>query len=248
MLGGKDANGNLAAVSRSPLPREGTPDVVRPSGGVPGSLTTATTVDDAIYAKAMSHPLRARIMAQLAERAASPVELGRKLQAPLGVVAYHVRRLYHVGLLELVEERAVRGSIEHHYRARRVTVGSDDGWTTSAAAGQDAIRRGLQELSDSVRSAVESGGFDHAQTGLARTRLRVDHQGWEQVTCACSRLAKTLEQIERSAAVRIAADPAAHIIDAETVSILCEATRPALADRHRATAATSATPNHVFFP
>jgi DNA-binding transcriptional ArsR family regulator len=67
--------------------------------------------------KALSHPLRARILDVLREREASPRELAEELDAPLGVTAYHVRRLADLGLIALVRETHRRGSIEHHYLA-----------------------------------------------------------------------------------------------------------------------------------
>jgi DNA invertase Pin-like site-specific DNA recombinase len=45
------------------------------------------------YVKAMSHPLRVRILAMLDERIASPTELAGWLHASLGTVAFHVRTL-----------------------------------------------------------------------------------------------------------------------------------------------------------
>ena len=52
-----------------------------------------TSIDDPRYVKAMSHPLRVRILALLDERIASPVELAGWLDATLGTSAYHVRTL-----------------------------------------------------------------------------------------------------------------------------------------------------------
>ena len=75
------------------------------------------SVDDPRYVKAMSHPLRVRILAMLDERKASPNQLSGWLGATLGTVAYHVRTLQEYGLVELVDETRVRGAVEHHYRS-----------------------------------------------------------------------------------------------------------------------------------
>src|SRR5919112_6130 len=58
-------------------------------------------IDDPRYVKAMSHPLRVRILAMLDERKASPHQLAGWLSASLGTVAYHVRTLEQLGLAEL---------------------------------------------------------------------------------------------------------------------------------------------------
>jgi DNA-binding transcriptional ArsR family regulator len=62
------------------------------------------------FFKALAHPLRIRILAMLADHSASPVQLSSKLDATLGTVAYHVRTLHSLGLVELVDTRQRRGA------------------------------------------------------------------------------------------------------------------------------------------
>lgn len=73
-------------------------------------MATISSIDDPRYVKAVSHPVRARILAMLRERQASPNELATWLGAGLGSVSYHVRTLNQLGLIELVDEQRVRGS------------------------------------------------------------------------------------------------------------------------------------------
>src|SRR3954467_13553152 len=61
---------------------------------------------EARIAKALAHPLRARILQRLGERVASPGDLAAELGAPLGVVSYHVRMLRDYDCVELVDNRA----------------------------------------------------------------------------------------------------------------------------------------------
>ena len=70
-----------------------------------------TNIDDPRYVKALSHPLRVRILAMLQERTASPSQLSEWLGATLGTTAYHVRSLHQLGLIELADETRVRGAI-----------------------------------------------------------------------------------------------------------------------------------------
>src|SRR4051794_37828743 len=67
--------------------------------------------------KVFAHPLRVRILAILEQRVASPSEIAGELDASLGVVSYHVRRLEALGLIKLVRTTPRRGAVEHHYRA-----------------------------------------------------------------------------------------------------------------------------------
>ena len=51
------------------------------------------SINDPRYVKAMSHPIRVRLMAILDERTATPNELSKLVGATLGTTAYHVRTL-----------------------------------------------------------------------------------------------------------------------------------------------------------
>src|SRR3954451_15008353 len=79
----------------------------RPAGGT----------SEARVAKALAHPLRARILQRLGERVASPADLAAELGAPLGVVSYHVRMLSNYDCVELVRTEPRRGALQHFYRA-----------------------------------------------------------------------------------------------------------------------------------
>jgi len=49
-------------------------------------------------------------------RTLSPKDLSLELQAPLSTVNYHVTELRRSNLVKVVDERQVRGAIEHFYR------------------------------------------------------------------------------------------------------------------------------------
>lgn len=71
-------------------------------------------------ARANTHPLRVAIMEALnidEGRTLSPKDLSLELQAPLSTVNYHITALKRSGLVEIVDERQVRGAIEHFYQA-----------------------------------------------------------------------------------------------------------------------------------
>jgi DNA-binding transcriptional ArsR family regulator len=72
-----------------------------------------------LLARANTHPLRISILEALEldeGRCLSPNDLSYELQVPLSNVNYHVTELFNAGLLELVDERPVRGATEHFYR------------------------------------------------------------------------------------------------------------------------------------
>ena len=167
-----------------------------------------TTIDDPRYVKAMSHPLRVRILALLDERTASPVELAGWLDATLGTVSYHVRTLHRMGLIELVRQTRVRGAVEHHYRSTARPRVSDEAWAAAPPiAKQAAVSASLQTIDAYARAASAAGGFDHANTHLTRTALQLDARGFSELSRACHRLLAQLERIEEAARERMQRNP-----------------------------------------
>ncbi|HEX6601302.1 MAG TPA: helix-turn-helix domain-containing protein [Solirubrobacterales bacterium] len=74
--------------------------------------------DDHDLLLALRHPLRRRILRELADgEATSPRELSDTLQEPLSNVSYHVRVLAERAVITLVGTRPTRGSVQHFYRS-----------------------------------------------------------------------------------------------------------------------------------
>ena len=186
-----------------------------------------TNIDDPRYVKAMSHPLRVRILALLDERSASPVELSAWLGATLGTTAYHVRTLERLGLIELVAESRVRGAVEHHYRSRERPSVSDEAWAAAPAiAKQAAVSASLETIDAYAKAASEAGGFDDSDAHLTRAALQLDARGFEDVSRACLRILAQLDRIEEAATERIAVNPhTGETKDVALVMMLFEAAR-----------------------
>lgn len=184
-------------------------------------------IDDPRFVKALSHPMRVRILALLQERTATPRELAQWLDATLGTVSYHVRALHQLGLLELVRTTQVRGAIAHHYRARERPRVSDEAWAAATPiAKQAAVGATLQTVDDYARASAAAGGFDRAGAQIARSSLRLDAKGWKQAAKAAEKLLAELARIEGGAAKRLANDPhAATASDATVVMMLFGAVR-----------------------
>jgi DNA-binding transcriptional ArsR family regulator len=193
----------------------------------PGPLKKITTLDDPRYVKALSHPLRVRILAILEERTASPVQLAEQLDASLGVVSYHVRTLERLGLIKLVRTNPVRGAVEHHYRANPRPTISDDGWDAAPPVAKQAyLSSFLQQVGAYTSAAAAAGGFDRADAHFTRTVAKLDAKGWAQLARACEQLLAKIDTLEAESAKRIAKDPHAEgIVDAGLVMMLFEAAR-----------------------
>src|SRR5919199_157585 len=167
-----------------------------------------TNIDDPRYVKALSHPLRVRILAMLQERTASPSELSEWLGATLGTTAYHVRALHKLGLIELADETRVRGAIEHHYRAGIRPMISEEAWAQAPPiAKQAAIGSSLQMIDQYATKSAAQGGFDRAEAHLSRTSIEIDAKGWEQLNKAALKFVEQVEKIEAASKERQAKKP-----------------------------------------
>jgi DNA-binding transcriptional ArsR family regulator len=165
-----------------------------------------TDIDDPRYAKALAHPLRIRILAMLADRSASPVQLSAELDATLGTVAYHVRTLHNLGLVELVDTRQRRGATEHYYRAREHPRFPDDAWAGLApVAKQRMLSAMLQEIGQYVTSSAAAGGFDRGDAHMTRRSLRLDDRAFEELAEATRTWLGEAAKIESAAAKRLGA-------------------------------------------
>ena len=189
-------------------------------------MKPVTSIQDPRYVKAMSHPLRVRILALLDERTASPVELAEVLEASLGTVSYHVRTLHQLGLIDLVDETRVRGAVEHHYRSRARPKVTDEAWAQAPPiAKQAAVGSSLQMIDEYARASAAAGGFDHSDAALIRLSMRLDEKGWRQLSRACNKLFEQAQRIEAEAAERLGtvADANHDAMDVGLVMMLFEA-------------------------
>ena len=190
------------------------------------------TIDDPRYVKAMSHPLRVRIIAMLTEGEASPIQLSERLGATVGTVSYHVRTLQKLGVIELVRKRQVRGAIQHFYRAREHPRVSDEAWAAAPSiAKQAAVGSSLQLIDDYAHASAKTGGFDRPEGKLTRNRLQLDEKGWGQAARAYSQLIERMEEIAAQSERRSAKHPHAdEPTPATLVLMLFERARPGESD------------------
>src|SRR5215212_10623161 len=151
---------------------------------------------DPRIAKALSHPMRARILAILNERVASPNEIADMIGERLPNVSYHVRALLDLGTIELVDTAQRRGAIEHYYRAIVRPFFSDKDWKRLPRPGRQAISDvALQVIWEDVSAAMKAGTFEsRSDRHLSHSDVVLDEQGWQELVKV---LAKTLEDVER---------------------------------------------------
>jgi DNA-binding transcriptional ArsR family regulator len=130
-----------------------------------------------------AHPTRAKCLAILTERPASPAELARELGQELGVVAYHVKRLRDLEAVELVEERPVRGAMEHFYRAIKRPFIDDEEYLDVSLEDRLKFARAILQLSVvDATTAIETGSLaERHNHHISRFPSQVDEKGWEDM-------------------------------------------------------------------
>src|ERR1700759_4350603 len=137
----------------------------------------AGEIDEALL-RAISHPLRQRLLGMLDGRTASPNELARELNLPLGRVSYHIRLLHDLGAIELLRTEPRRGALEHFYQAvTRVWFSEADWGRLPRSVRQGILGQNLQQIFADVTAAADGGGFDIAGAELRRTSLALDGEG-----------------------------------------------------------------------
>jgi DNA-binding transcriptional ArsR family regulator len=182
-------------------------------------------VDDPRLVRALSHPLRVRILAILGERTASPIEISRMLRADIGVVAYHVRTLHRLGLLDLEREVPVRGAIQRFYRARERPTFSKSAWAKAPPVAKQAlIAATIQQIHEFADGSNAYGGFDRADAHITRTPMRLDQEGFERLAELLMEVLRAADEIERQVAERQGVDSPPDLFDAGLAMMLFEAT------------------------
>jgi len=101
----------------------------------------------------------------------------------LGNTGYHCRALVGFGLIELAEEKPVRGAVEHFYRAVERPFFDDDCWAEFKPATKRAISGyGIDLIFRDAARALKGGTFDsRPERHLSRTPMVLDLEGFLNV-------------------------------------------------------------------
>jgi DNA-binding transcriptional ArsR family regulator len=160
---------------------------------------------DPRIAKALSHPMRARILMILNERVASPNEIADDIDERLPNVSYHVRALLDLGCIELVDTAQRRGAIEHYYRAVVRPFFSDSDWKRIPRSGRQAISDSiLQILWEDLSESMKAGTFEaRTDRHLTHSRMVLDQEGWDEMTDLLSGVLGEVEKIESRSRARL---------------------------------------------
>jgi hypothetical protein len=124
-------------------------------------------------------------------------------------VGYHVTALAEAGLVEEVRHRQVRGAVEHFYRAvTRPQVPIDDYAKLSLEERLSFIRTIWSMATANATTALEAGSMvERPDHHVTRVPVRVDEQGWEELTTAYMELFERIYKIHAESAERLGPKP-----------------------------------------
>jgi DNA-binding transcriptional ArsR family regulator len=162
---------------------------------------TASSMETTLAA-IVAHPTRARAFTILTERTASPVEIAQEINKDVGHVGYHVRKLLQLNLVELVDERPVRGAVEHFYRAIERPVVSEEEFAALSVPEREVFTRYIMQrlVADVARSMDENLFAARTNHAILRMPMLVDEEGFQEMCeLHTELLERTMEVQARSA-------------------------------------------------
>lgn len=175
---------------------------------MPG-VTPAPRQLDTRLAKALSHPLRSRLLMAYSDRVASPSQVAAELDASIGDVSYHTKRLLEHGCLELVEAVRGRGGVKHFYRAVVPYEVTDAAWATlPTELRENLVQPVVSSVLEDIADAARDGRLADERVHVSRTRLELDPQAHDELEELLEGLlARALQLQEQSARRRGNAQP-----------------------------------------
>src|SRR3954452_7514839 len=158
-----------------------------------------------VLVKALNHPVRVKALTILTEKIASPKEIAAQIDASLGNVSYHVRVLDELGLVEIVEEESVRGSVAHFYKAVERPLIDNPDWEKLSPRVRSAFSGYVIEtLMTDAANSLAAGVFDRRDDRhLSRSPLRLDLRGWRRVSAIQAKALSQILKEEEAAAARL---------------------------------------------
>lgn len=155
--------------------------------------------------RALANPTRIRILDAIAERPASPREIGTTIGESPGVVGYHLRVLRATGCVRMVEDAPVGPTVERPYEL------APSATPTRRLAPARATHSGPGHPPASIVQSVLERGRRHRGENLLGERkeqlscasIVVDRQGWQEISEAIGEALDRISTAQERSAERL---------------------------------------------
>ena len=130
----------------------------RPSTSAAPAPEAERLISDVETLKALSDPLRLRILETMVTRADVPwsvKELAARLDVPQTRLYHHIELLVERDLLRVAEQRVVSGIIETRYQISALSLRLDPALVSGEGVGQTAAREVITTIFDETRRDLE---------------------------------------------------------------------------------------------
>jgi DNA-binding transcriptional ArsR family regulator len=138
---------------------------------------------DEKLAKAIGHPVRALILADLNDRVDSPSQFARRHDLDLSGVSYHFRVLEKYECIEEVASVPVRGTNQHFFKATRGALFDGKAWDQLPETVRNRWSgKTMTHVLEAVAEAMVQETFDErTDRALAWKKDILDDQGWQKI-------------------------------------------------------------------
>ncbi len=154
---------------------------------------------DEKLAKAIGHPVRALILAELNDRVDSPSQFARRYDLDLSGVSYHFRVLEKYECIEEVASVPVRGTNQHFFKAKRGALFDGKVWDQLPETVRNRWSgKTMTHLLEAVAEAMAQETFDELKDrALAWNKEILDEQGWQKIAGIFREATyETMEEVE----------------------------------------------------
>jgi hypothetical protein len=154
----------------------------------------------------ISSEITVKVLVFLVERKGSPKEVADALDLSTPNASHHVKKLVRLGLVELLDEKIVRGAVQHIYRAVVRPIVSTKAWARLSVAERQRYSIWIVRmiLADAARSFQASVFDARPNTHLSRTPIVVDETGLSEVAAIQTRALNEIIEAEATSAGRMA--------------------------------------------
>lgn len=155
---------------------------------------------------ATSHRIKVRFLIRAAERPTSPASVGRELGMQPSKVSYHARVLAEFHLVEQIEERPVRGAVEHFYRTVSLAEVNEEQYEKLPLEVREAWLEVVFGLfgADAQFSIEMNVLPKQTDCEISRTAMKVDPQGFREIRNAYIDLQERVMDIKAGSETRLA--------------------------------------------
>lgn len=154
--------------------------------------------------KALRHPTRAYALTAMAQRPVSPKEIAAELGCDVNHAAYHIKELVKLECAELVDVQKRRNAREHFYKATVRHFFDPEDW--KKVPGHDRLKMRIdliKEVSGEASIAAKAETLDTVDNHMSRTPMKVDRQGWKDISTYLDEVLEKVLTIHEEATFRL---------------------------------------------